>query len=149
MKLFIKQTFSQFVGFGFVGVLNTAISLAVYYLFIYIDSGLYLVGNVVGFILSTLNAYFWNSKFIFNKKRCLPNNDSAGLTERSRKTVSEIIKTFISYGVSLGLSTLLLCLWISILRIPETIAPIINLIITIPLNFCMNKFWVYKTGGRK
>ena len=60
--------FKQFIKFGFVGALNTIISLTIYYLFIWIDDGYYIIGNVIGFIVSTLNAYLLNSKFVFSKK---------------------------------------------------------------------------------
>ncbi len=126
--------FKQFIKFGFVGALNTIISLTIYYLFIWIDDGYYIIGNVIGFIVSTLNAYLLNSKFVFSKKT----------KQNKARKFNEIFKTFLSYGISLGLSTLLLYLEISIGKISEETAPIINLMITIPLNFCLNKFWVYK-----
>ena len=47
----------QFIKFGLVGGINTIISLAIYYLFLMIDPELYLLGNVTGFVVSTLNAY--------------------------------------------------------------------------------------------
>ncbi len=68
MKENIFQTFWQFMKFGIVGLSNTAISLGIYYLFIWINRNLYLIGNAVGFIVSVLNSYFWNSKFVFKKK---------------------------------------------------------------------------------
>lgn len=128
----------QFIKFGFVGVLNTIISLAIYYLFVWFDNGLYIVGNIVGFIVSTLNSYLLNSKFVFSKK-----SDEVSDQKTSPK-VNEIVKTYLSYGISLGLSTLLLYLEVQVGNMSEKIAPLINLLITIPLNFCMNKFWVYK-----
>lgn len=125
------QAFMQFVKFCIVGVSNTAISLAVYYIFIVINKELYILGNAVGFVVSVLNSYFWNSRFVFKKQ------DERGKT---------VVKTFIAYGTNLVLGSVLLYLFVDVLHISEFIAPLINLIITIPLNFVLNKFWVMKKG---
>ncbi len=119
----------QFAKFCLVGVSNTAISLAAYYIFVMISKDLYIVGNAVGFVVSVLNSYFWNSNFVFKKK------------DEKAKT---IIKTFLAYGTNLFIGTGLLYLLVDILGISAYIAPLLNLIITIPLNFVINKFWVMK-----
>lgn len=121
--------FMQFVKFCLVGLLNTAISLCVYYIFIAINAELYIIGNAVGFIVSVLNSYFWNSKFVFKKQ------------DQKLKT---IIKTFAAYGTNLVIGTALLYLFVDILGISEILAPLLNLIVTIPLNFVLNKVWVMK-----
>lgn len=123
------KTFMQFVQFCLVGLLNTAISLGIYYIFIAINTELYIVGNAVGFVVSVLNSYFWNSRFVFKK---------------SDQKLKTIIKTFLAYGTNLIIGTALLFLFVDILGISEVLAPLINLIITIPLNFVLNKVWVMK-----
>ena len=124
-----KKSFMQFVKFCLVGVSNTLISLAVYYVFAIIDARLYIIGNAVGFVVSVLNAYFWNSKFVFDKK------------DEKVKTVT---KTFIAYGTNLIIGTALLYLFVDVCGLSEFIAPLLNLIVTIPLNYALNKFWVMK-----
>ncbi len=123
------QAFMQFVKFCLVGVSNTAISLVVYYIFVLISKDMYIVGNAVGFVVSVLNSYFWNSRFVFKKK------------DEQAKT---ILKTFLAYGTNLIIGTLLLYLFVDVWGISEFVAPLLNLIITIPLNFLLNKFWVMK-----
>ena len=123
------QSFFQFVKFCLVGVSNTAISLGVYYIFLMIDPDFYIIGNAAGFVISVLNSYFWNSKFVFDKK------DEKGKT---------IVKTFVAYGTNLLLGTILLYLFVDILNISEYLAPLLNLIITVPLNYVLNKKWVMK-----
>ena len=49
---------AQFIKFGLVGVSNTAVSMAVYYIFLWISPDLYMVGSVLGTILSIANAFF-------------------------------------------------------------------------------------------
>ena len=119
----------QFIKFCIVGVSNTAISLVVYYIFVLINKSWYIAGNAVGFVVSVLNSYFWNSRFVFKK------TDEVGKT---------MFKTFAAYGTNLIIGTALLYLFVDILHISEFIAPLLNLIITIPLNFILNKFWVMK-----
>ena len=114
-----RNTVIQLIKFCFVGVSNTAISLAIYYGFIIADEKLYIVGNMVGFIVSVLNSYYWNSRFVFYKK------DMQGKT---------IAKTFMAYGSTLFLGTGLLYLFVDIFGIS----------VMIPLNFLLNKFWVMK-----
>lgn len=125
----------QFFKFGLVGVCNTAISLAIYYIFIFVDKDLYIAGNVVGFIVSTFNAYFWNNKYVFKEK------------DNKKNTISKhkIVKTYISYAITLLLGTALLSVQVELLNINEKIAPLINLAITVPINFLMNKLWVYRS----
>ena len=55
-----------------------------------------------------------------------------------------MIKTFASYGTTFVLSTILLVIMVDYLKISNIIAPVLNLIITIPLNFLLNKFWAFK-----
>lgn len=129
----------QFFKFGIVGVSNTLISLAVYYIFIFIDNSLYIIGNTAGFIISTINAYFWNNKFVFKNKD----------TNAEKNTKQKIIKTYISYGFTLLLGTVLIALQVEILDIDEKIAPLVNLIITVPLNFLLNKLWIYQDKKNK
>lgn len=136
LKLFGKElseeqwtAFMQFVKFCLVGVSNTLISFGVYCIFVLINKDLYLLGNAAGFVVSVLNSYIWNSRFVFKKQ-----------DER----IKTIIKTFLAYGTNLLIGTALLYVFVDVLRISEFIAPILNLAVTIPLNFLLNKFWVMK-----
>ena len=123
----------QFIKFGIVGLLNTLISYLVYVVLVMLGAH-YLTANLAGFFASVLNAYYWNSRYVFHFNR---ENRCAGF--------KALLKTFVSYaGTGLVLSNILLVLWVEWLHIPEIAAPLINLIITIPLNFILNKFWAYK-----
>lgn len=126
---YIGTIFKQFIGFGIVGIFNTIISLGIYYSLIYIGIH-YILANSIGFFISVLNAFYWNNKFVFKKTQ--------------EGTVKPLIKTFIVYGSTFILSTVLLYIMIEYVKISQIIAPIINLIITIPLNFVLNKFWAFK-----
>ncbi len=127
----------QFVKFGIVGVSNFLVYYVVYRILLHFGWH-YMLANGVGFVVSVLNSYLWNSIFVFKK--------SEGGTRNSTAT---LIKTFISYAVTgLLLQNLLLKLLIEILNVPAKYAPILTVCVTTPLNFLLNKFWTYKEKPR-
>lgn len=123
----------QFIKFGIVGVSNTLISLAIYYLFVWIDKDLYMWGNIIGWIVSVGNAFYWNNKYVFKTQ-------NTSWTDTFRR----ILKTYLSYGGTFLLSTALLYLEVNFWSVSEWLAPVINLLITIPLNFVLNKLWAFR-----
>lgn len=123
----------QFVKFGLVGVSNTVVSMAVYYLFLWISEDLYMVGSVLGTILSIANAFIWNDLFVFT-----------GNPRDFKSVMKRLGKTYVSYGGTSLLSNVLLWLEVTFLNVSKVYAPIVNLLITIPLNYLINKFWTFK-----
>ncbi len=127
------KVFWQFFKFGMVGVSNTVVSMAIYYLFLWIDEDLYLVGSIVGTVVSILNAFIFNELFVFS-----------GNSRDIKSLAARLGKTYISYGGTSILSNVLLWIEVAFLSISKVYAPVINLFITIPLNFVINKFWTFK-----
>jgi len=125
LVLFVKQ----FVKFGIVGVSNTLISLGVYYVLVYL-SVYYILAHVASFVVSVCNAYFWNSRYVFSKK---------GGSE-----VKPFIRTVVVYGGTFLLSTGLLYVMVEMLFVSEWLAPLLNLCVTVPLNFLLNKYWAFR-----
>lgn len=121
----------QFIKFGVIGVSNTLISTAVYYLFIWIDTDLYLIGNVIGWIVSVFNSFYWNNRFVFKNSEF--------------SWWNKLLRTYIAYGGSFVIGSLLLALQVSVIGVSAWLAPWINMVITIPLNFIINKFWAFKS----
>lgn len=123
----------QFLKFCIVGLSNTLISYVAYAILLHFGAH-YLLASIVGFILSVCNAFFLNDKYVF-----VSSNDN----DRSR--ISAFIKCVLSYaGTGLILNNLLLIFWVEFFHFPEICGPIINLLITIPLNFILNKIWAFK-----
>lgn len=122
----------QFFKFSIVGLSNTFVSLAIYYIFLWVNKDFYLIGNIVGWIISVINAFYWNNKYVFE-------NSLNGFLQ----TIRKIGKTYLSYGATLVLSTILLYFEVDLWRWSSVISPLINLLITIPLNFLLNKFWTF------
>lgn len=123
----------QFLKFSLVGVSNTLISLAVYYFFLWINEDWYLFGNAAGWIVSVANAFFWNNRFVFTSQ-------STG----KRGILRKLGKTYLSYTATFFLSTGLLHLEVDILSWSAVVSPVLNLLVTIPLNFLLNKFWAFR-----
>ncbi len=151
----------QFIKFGLVGVSNTAISYGIemlcYYVlfkntkFIGILNLLALLGistdgnnvkivitTVIAFFVSVSNSYFWNNRYVFGS---------------GKKSFSEHFKTYFKTFACYGITGLILSPIIKILltkiSVPFFIASLGALVITIPLNFVMNKFWAFKSKPTK
>ncbi len=124
---------TQFIRFGFVGISNTLIGLAVYYLLAGPFAMNIQLSNAISFAVSVLNAYFWNTVWVFKKQR----NDAP-------KSIGTPLKFFVSYGTTYLMSAVLLWLWTDVLGISKFLAPLISLLITVPVNFLLNKFWTFK-----
>ena len=129
-KKTLKRLFVQFIKFGIVGLSNTAISLGVYYLLIYFGMH-YILANFLGFVVSVINAFFWSSRFVFTEG------------EETSK-VKSFSKVFVTYGGSFLVSTCLITIFVEVFRISEWLAPLLRLLVTVPLNFILNKFWAFK-----
>lgn len=119
----------QFIKFGFVGVSNTLISLAIYYFLVFMSVH-FILANAVAFLISVLNAYYWNNKYVFSK------------TEKGH--FKTLLKTYAAYGFTFLVGTAFLYLMVNHLGISKYIAPLINLCLTIPINFFINRFWAFK-----
>ena len=137
------EAFMQFVKFGIVGVSNTIISYVLYagslllfkkiVIFSKVD---YLVAQGIAFVLSVAWSFYWNNKMVFVNEE-----------EQERNLWKALIKTYISYSFTgLFLNSILLALWVKLLNVSEFVAPIFNLIISVPINFLINKFWAFRSN---
>ena len=122
-------TFKQFIKFGFVGIINTAITMGTYYICVPQGMDKYWA-NTLGFALGVINAYFWNAFWVFK-----------GNKEGFKKTVPKFFATYI--GTYL-LSMLLLYLFVDVGGMNQYVAPILYTCITVFINFFLSKFWTFK-----
>lgn len=131
----------QFVKFGMVGLSNTVIGYLIYAISLLVlragrlfPKADIFIAQFIMFVLSVLWSFYWNNKAVFKKEE-----------GEKRNIFAALVKTYITYAfTSLFLSEVLLHLWVNILGISEYVAPIINLLITVPLNFVIQKFWAFK-----
>ena len=68
----VRNTFSEFIKFGLVGVSNTIVSYCLYALSLQIFLKLnlfpstdYIIANIISFLLSVLWSFYWNNKYVF------------------------------------------------------------------------------------
>lgn len=131
------EAFMQMIKFGIVGVSNTIISYTTYVIVCLLGFSFHM-GNIMGFIFSVLNSFYWNNKYVFKIEK-----------NEQRLWWKALIKTFISYAFSgLILVEILSIIWIDYFHISKFLSPFLNLIITIPINFVMNKLWAFR-GEKK
>ena len=152
----------QFIKFGLVGVLSTCIN---YGTFMLLSSlGLYyLIAYMMGFILSTFNAFCWGNWVVFKEDK----------TKVARVWWKSLLKVYAVYVVGFLVSSFLMWLWVDIVHLGQyflfltdfvtsilsivnitpsdmtlflskTIGFCIDICITLPINFMMNKLWAYR-----
>ena len=132
--------FLQFAKFSIIGLSNTVISYIIYIVVLiflqrndWFENIDYLLGQLAGFIISVLWSFYWNRKYVF---------DAANA---SVSWPQALLKTYISYAFTgIFLNSVLSILWVEVLEIPKLVAPIINLLVSVPLNFILNKFWAFR-----
>ena len=136
----------QFVKFGIVGLSNTLLGYLIYvaalkvlrFLHLFPEADLFLA-QLVMFLLSVLWSFYWNNKMVFRAEE-----------GEKRNWLQALLKTYASYAfTNLFLSEVLLAFWVKVLGISEYAAPLINLLITVPLNFVLQKYWAFKSESGK
>ena len=153
MKLFVYRVFRlslsekgwdsllQFFKFAVVGLSNTiigyllyAVSLKLLRVFHIFPAADIYIAQLIMFLLSVLWSFYWNNKAVFKAEE-----------GEHRNIGKALLRTYASYAFTgLFLSELLLLLWVRVLGVSEYVAPIINLLVTVPLNFIIQKFWAFR-----
>lgn len=150
-----RKTLWQFIKFSLVGISNTLISEGIYVVLIYFKMH-YIPASFIGFSISTINAFYWNKRYVFTK----------GTVEDG--IIKQFSRTYLAYLGSYLLSAALLFFWIDLLHISDwmswpakwcsrhnltgfdqifwgkAVAAFLNLLITVPLNFFANKYWAFR-----
>ena len=129
-----KRNLWQLAKFAIVGFSNAIVLLVVYNVLLKLGVN-YQVSYVIGFVISVLNAYFWNNRYVFKNP--------------TSTFFRKLIKVYASYIITYLLSAVLLYVWTKIVGVPEEVAPIINIIITTPINFLLNKLWAFGNFNKK
>ena len=137
---FTVESFIQFIKFAIVGASNTFISYFVYLLSLamFRHFGLFSrIDNYVSVFCSYVLSVFWsfilNYKYVF-KYQVFTLSD----------VIRSLIKVYLSYMFTgLILSNILMFIWLEIIKISEYIAPLVNSLICVPINFVLNKYWAF------
>lgn len=130
----------QFIKFGIVGVSNTVIGYLVNIVTIFALRNTdvfwdYFAGNILAFIIGVSWSFYWNNRYVFKLK-----------DGETRNFMAALFKTYMSYGFTgIILNNILSYIWIDMLGISKVVAPLINMIIGVPINFIINKLWAFRS----
>lgn len=128
----------QFLKFGAVGAVNTILSYLItnagYYAFHLHEQ----LCNLISFVITVFVSYLLNSRFVFRSKE-----------GEGQPWYKALAKVYASYALTeLVLMGMLLFVEERLLGIPHFIATFVNLCVTVPFNFILNKFWAYRRRGQ-
>jgi len=133
MKLTDKRwkVWRQFIKFAFVGCSNSLVCLLVYYICIGLfGEEFYLWGQTIGYAAAVVNSFFWNSRYVFSDSKV--NKLSAFIKMCLCNVVVYIMQMLLLYG------------FVDMLGISEKIAPVMVIILTLPVNFILNKVFAFR-----
>lgn len=133
----LKKALIQFIKFGTVGAINTVLSYAItngaYYLLHLHEQ----ISNIIAFVITVFISFMLNGRFVFTENK------------EERNFWKSLLKVYASYSITgVFLTAILLYIEEELLGISHYIATLMNLVVTIPLNFILNKFWAYKEKGK-
>lgn len=129
----MKRETQRILRFLAMGVANMFLSYSIYSGVI-IMGGHYFGAGVASFIAGVLNTFYWNNSVIFKS-----------IKTRSFTISIAFIKTIVGYiFTGFILQIMLLCFWIDFLNVNEFLAPFFNVIIIVPTNYLLNRYWIYK-----
>lgn len=124
----------QFIKFGMVGGFNTILTYVIVNVMFYLWGINEQIGNMTAFVITVFISYMVNSRFVFSE------------TAGEQSFLKGLAKVYISYSITgLFITGALLYLETKILKIPLYIGSFVNIFITVPINFVLNKFWAYKS----
>lgn len=120
---------TQFFNFSIVGAINFVLSYALY------GGGVYIglhhqIANQIAFWVTILNGYLLNKFWVFG-------------SGHSGRTQAEAIRYLTVYGTNYVLGIFLLYLYVDVWGLSKYLAPIIAMPITIPLNYILNRKWIF------
>lgn len=156
------RSFIQLVKFAIVGVSNCAIHECIYVVLMYFGMH-YIPAYLIGFSVSVVNSYFWNNRFVFKESG-----------EKQKRVWWRVLcKTYMAYSLGLVLGLLLLTLWMDVIKIENwfepvsdflvnkgfegatpsviagAVASIADTVITLPINFVINKLWAFRQKNKE
>ncbi len=120
----------QLVRFGLVGGVGFAVNLAVYALFVHSAGVDYHVAAVAAWLVAVINNFALNRRWTFDA--------------RGGRAHFQAIRFFVVSLVALGVSLLLLTLFVEGAGIAKVPAQALAVAASMPLNFLGNKLWSFR-----
>lgn len=135
----MKDKLIQFIKFGLVGLSNVVVSYVIYVIVLllfqrfelFADTD-YLIAQIVGYVISIFWSFYLNNKYVFK-------------SELKTSWIVALMKSFAAYSFTgIILNSVLSYIWVEMVGINKMVTPIINLLINVPINFILNKFWAFE-----
>ena len=120
----------QFFKFGLVGALNTVLDYLIFTVLFTWGHVFYLIANVISFSVAVINSYILNRRWTYRSAH--PNWKGEGL------------KYLIVYTIGLGISELLLFIFVEHLHLHQLIAKVFTIGIVIFWNYFGTRSWVFR-----
>lgn len=133
IRLLNRANLKMFIKFGCVGVLNTIIDTAVFFLLCDKLSLNEVISNMSAYLFSSANSYFMNSKFVY---------------KAAKYSLKKYIHFICGNVLVLIISSLSVMIFASFFEV-KTLAKLISMPITIVLNFIIQRFVIFKKSADK
>lgn len=121
---------AQFIKFSVVGASNTVIDFGVYLLSTRVLGFYYLIGNVISFTVAGTWSYVINRKWTFR--------------DTTTRVHTQYLKFLIVSLVGLGLTSLLLYLFVHHLHLHDIVGKALAVAIVLIWNFSLNRLWTFR-----
>jgi len=118
----------QFVKYFFVGVLNTGVYYAVYYIMLKLGS-FYVVAHTAGTAVGIINSYFWNKYYAFRSKK---------------KSIGEVLRFLSVYAVQYFCNLMIIRHCVVHMGISAELAGIAAVVVGIFISYFGHKFWTFR-----
>lgn len=123
MSFILKK---QFIRFAFIGLLNTGITYTLYLVFLTFSS--YDVSYVISYVSGIVVSFFFNTSFVF----------------KTKISILKFLKYPIVYAVQFILNWIVLKVSVNYFGVHTKAAPLIVIIISIPITYALTKFILEK-----
>ena len=132
-RLIIK--YQELIMYGIFGVGATLINIFSYKFFADVLGIYFLAANIIAWILAFIFAFITNKLFVFESK-----------SWEAATAIKEFVG-FLSARFATGiLDTVLMWLFVSLIRLDDTLSKIIINILVIIINYIASKFFIFKKG---
>lgn len=124
-----KELARQFLRFNAVGILTVVLGVVVFFVMIYLGFN-YVLALVGDYVVGAVFSYFANKKFTFKVQ--------------VRSNLAPILKTLMTYGLTLGLNVLLLGLAVEVCKLNIVLSQLVIICVLATLNFALFKWVVFR-----
>lgn len=122
-----KQLMFEIIKFIIVGGINTLNYYVIYLILLKYANIEYIISHILAFVIAFIISFYLNCYFVY----------------KVRPTLKKFFAFPLTQVVNMGLQTLLLYVLVDNFDLSPTIAPLLGLIVTIPITFVLSK-WILK-----